>query len=81
MKITIDISDTLMREATKVAQGEGVTLAALVERGLRRLIAETGQRPPFKLRRASFGGSGLQHERRDASAEAILDLSYKGRGS
>ena len=54
MKTTIEISDPLLREARKLAAREGVTLRALVERGLRRVVAETKPDPAFKLRRASF---------------------------
>ena len=38
MKTTIEISDPLLREARKLAEREGVTLRALVERGLRRVV-------------------------------------------
>jgi hypothetical protein len=81
MKITIDIHDAPLREAGEVAKGEGVTLAALVERGLRTVTAEIRQNPRFKLRRASFKGDGLHPELRDASGEAIRDLANEGRGS
>ena len=46
---------------------EGVTLRALVERGLRRVVAETKHAVPFKLRRASFKGRELRVALRDAS--------------
>src|ERR1700747_2063188 len=59
MKTTIEISDPLLREARKLAERDGVTLRALVERGLRRVVAETKPAAPFKLRRASFKGRGL----------------------
>jgi hypothetical protein len=58
MKTTIEISDPLLREARKLAEREGVTLRALVERGLRRVVTETKAVAPFKLRRASFKGKG-----------------------
>ena len=80
MKTTIEISDALLREARKVAAREGVTLRALVERGLHRVLAETKQRPPFRMRDGRFGGNGLQPEVRDASFEQLLDMSYEGRG-
>jgi hypothetical protein len=60
MKTTIEISDLLLRQARKLAAREGVTLRALVERGLRRVVTETKPGAPFKLRRASFKGKGLQ---------------------
>ncbi|MGH7034695.1 MAG: hypothetical protein ACREFL_13265 [Stellaceae bacterium] len=80
MKTTIEISDPLMREARKVATREGVTLRALVERGLHRVVAETKRGVPFKLRRASFKGKGRQAELGDASWERLRDLAYEGRG-
>jgi hypothetical protein len=82
MKTTIEISDSLLREARKVAAREGVTLRTLVERGLHRVVADTkGGGPPFKLRRVSFKGKGLQAEQRDASWERLRDLAYEGRGA
>ena len=81
MKTTIEISDPLLREARKVAAREGVTLRTLVERGLHRVVAEKKSgSPPFKLRRASFKGRGLQTDQHDASWEKLRDLAYEGRG-
>ena len=80
MKTTIEISDPLLREARKLAEREGVTLRALVERGLRRVVVETKPGAPFKLRRASFKGRGLQAEARGASWDRLRDLAYEGRG-
>jgi hypothetical protein len=77
MKTTVEISDSLLREARRLAAREGVTLRALVERGLHRVIAETKHRAPFKLRRASFKGKGLQSEFRHASWEQVRDLVYR----
>ena len=81
MKTTIEISDPLLREARKLAEREGVTLRALVERGLRRVVTETRPGAPFKLRRASFKGKGLQADVRGASWAGLRDLVYEGRGA
>lgn len=81
MKTTIEISDALLREARKVAAREGVTLRALVERGLHRVVSETKSGAPFKLRRASFKGKGLQADQRDVSWEKLRELIYEGRGA
>jgi len=81
MKTTIEISDPLLREARKLAEREGVTLRALVERGLRRVVTETKAVAPFKLRRASFKGRGLQAELREASWDTLRDLTYQDRGA
>ena len=81
MKTTIEISDALLREARKVAAREGITLRSLVERGLHRVVSETkSPGAPFKLRRASFKGKGLQADQRDASWEKLRELIYEGRG-
>jgi hypothetical protein len=81
MKTTIEISDPLLREARKLAEREGVTLRALVERGLRRVVTETKPGAPFKLRRASFKGEGFQADVRGASWGRLRDLAYEGRGA
>ena len=81
MKTTVEISDPLLREARKLAAREGVTLRTLVERGLRRVVAETKPSAPFKLRKASFKGRGLQPALRDASWDKLRDLAYAGRGA
>jgi hypothetical protein len=36
---------------------------------------------PFKLRRASFKGRGLQAELREASWDTLRDLTYRDRGA
>ena len=81
MKTTVEISESLLREAREVAAREGVTLRTLVERGLHRVVADTQRGVPFKLRRASFKGKGLQQELGEASWERLRDLAYKDRGA
>jgi len=81
MKTTVEISDSLLREARRLAAREGITLRTLVERGLLRVISETKYGTPFKLRRASFKGKGLHPDLQDASWERLRDLAYQDRGS
>ena len=81
VKTTVEISDPLLDEARKLAVREGVTLRTLVERGLHRVVADSKERPAFKLRRASFKGNGLQAEFRGASWERIRDAAYEDRGA
>jgi Bacterial antitoxin of type II TA system, VapB len=80
MKTTLDISDPLLREARKIATRDRTTLRALVEQGLRKIIAERKVGRPFKLRIVTFNGEGLVRELRDADWEKIRDLAYEGRG-
>jgi hypothetical protein len=81
MKTTVEIPDSLFREVRRLAAREGVTLRALVERGLHRVVAETKSGAPFKLRRASFKGQGLQRELRGASWDRLRDRIYEDRGA
>jgi hypothetical protein len=79
MKTTIDIADPLLREARKLAEHEGTTVRAIVERGLRLAVAEARTKRPFKLRDASVGGEGLTPEFRDAGWEKVRDAIYDER--
>jgi hypothetical protein len=81
MKVTIDIPDALSREARKFAAREGITLSALIERGLRRVLTKAKpfkelSNKPFKMRDGRFEGNGLRPELRGASWAAIRALSY-----
>jgi len=80
MKTTIQIPDSLLKEARKLATEEHTTLKALMEEGLRRIISEHRQRGKFKLRKATFRGKGLQPHLEGATWERIRDISYEGRG-
>jgi Arc/MetJ family transcription regulator len=79
MKTTIEIADALLAEARRAAEAQGVTLRALVEEALRRVLRERRGRE-FRLRRASFKGSGLNPQVREGSWERISELIYEGRG-
>lgn len=80
MKTTLELSDPLLREARQLAAREGTTLRALVEQGLRHILEEKKRSKPFRLRKASFKGEGLQAEFHDASWERLRDAIYEGRG-
>jgi hypothetical protein len=80
MKTTVQIPDSLFEEARKLAHRERTTLKALIQDGLRRVIAERKRRGRFKLRKATFKGTGLQPQLAGASWEKIRELSYEGRG-
>ena len=80
MKTTIQIPDSLFEEVRKLAAKEKTTLKALVEEGLRLILAKHSQRSIFRLRKASFKGKGLQPGLTEASWEQIRDRIYEGRG-
>jgi Arc/MetJ family transcription regulator len=80
MKTTIEISDSLLDEAKRLAAKEGTTVRAYVEQGLRRIVAERKSRGLFRLRKAAFKGKGLQPGVQDATWERIREAIYQGRG-
>lgn len=80
MKTTVEIPDSLLEEARKLASRERTTVRALVEEGLRRIIGERNRASVFKLRKVTFKGDGLQPHVAGASWERIRDAAYEGRG-
>jgi hypothetical protein len=81
MKTTVEIPNALLEEAKKLAAREGTTVRALVEQGLRHVLAERKQGGAFRLRKASFKGDGLQPGMAGASWEKIREAAYEGRGA
>jgi hypothetical protein len=82
MKTTVDIPDPLLEEARRAAEREGTTLRALVEAGLRRVLAERrGKAISFRLRDARFRGEGLQPGVVSGDWDAIRRAVYEGRGA
>ena len=80
MKTTIQIPDSLLKEARKLANEERTTLKSLMEEGLRRIVSERKRRGSFNLRKATFKGKGLQPNLTGATWDQIRDISYEGRG-
>jgi mRNA-degrading endonuclease RelE of RelBE toxin-antitoxin system len=81
MKTTVDIRDPLLKQAKRLPARERTTLRALVEEGLRRITTERQRSTPFKLRKVSFRGKGLQPRMAGASWQQIRDAAYEGRGA
>jgi hypothetical protein len=82
MKTTLEVSDPLLEEAKAVAVRERTTLRALVEEGLRIVLATKRKRSArFRLRKASVKGTGLQEGFERAPWERIRDAAYGGRGA
>lgn len=81
MKTTIDIADSLLQQAKRLAAAEGTTVRELVEVGLRNVLQQRQSRSvPFKLRRASFKGKGLQPAMQEVHWDDIRERAYAGRG-
>jgi hypothetical protein len=81
MKTTVDISPTLLTAAKKRALRERTTLRALIERGLRQVLAEPKGSERFRLRKATFKGKGLQHGVAEGDWDHIRDLAYESHGA
>lgn len=58
MKTTIEVSDALFNSAKQLAQKKQITMRALIEDGLRRVLndSQTKATPAFKLKDASVKG-------------------------
>lgn len=79
MKTTVEINDSLLKQAKEFAAREGTSVRALIEAGLREQLEKS--KHPFKLRDASFGGSGMHPEWQGAGWDKIRDAIYEGRGA
>lgn len=80
MKTTIDISDSLLQEAKKLAVEQNVTLRSIFEQGLREILSKEKTSHVFKLRKASFKGKGMQEEFLGRDWRKIRDSIYEGHG-
>lgn len=80
MKTMLDIADPPLREARDVAAREATTVDALVEQGLRHVLADRRAEPAFRLRKASFAGRGLAPAARDAGWDRLREIAHEGRG-
>lgn len=77
MKTTIELGDSLLAEAKRLAAEENTTLRALVEAGLREVLGKHRKRAaPFRLRRVTTKGRGLRPALQDASWQQLRELAY-----
>ena len=80
MKTTVEIPELLLGEVRRLAAREGTTLRALIEEGLRRILAERKRTGAFRLRRATFKGNGLQPAAAGSTWDRLREMAYEGRG-
>ncbi len=80
MKTTIDIADSLLEEAKRVAAREKTTVKSLVESGLREVLTGRRSAESFRLRQASFKGQGVQSGLKEGDWSRIREIAYDGRG-
>ena len=82
MKTTIELAPALLDSAKRLARREGRTLRALVEEGLRHVLASRGaRRQQFQLPDACFNGQGVQPGIEEGRWADVRDQIYKGRGA
>jgi hypothetical protein len=81
MKTTVELSDSLLRQAKQIAVKERTTVKALIEQGLRIVVADRKRRPGFTLRKAAFRGDGLVSGRSLQDWPAIREFVYAERGA
>lgn len=81
MKTTVQIPDRLLADARRIASREGTTLKAVIEEALIRLVRGRHNSRPFKLRKATFRGTGMHPDFADGSWSRIRDAIYEGRGT
>ena len=78
MKTTVEIPDSLFKEAKRYAAEREIPFREVVEFGLRRVLAESsGKRKPFKLNKCAFKGDGMV---KDFTWDEIMEITYEGRG-
>ncbi|MDN5931349.1 MAG: type II toxin-antitoxin system VapB family antitoxin [Pseudonocardia sp.] len=77
MKTTVNLPDALVREAQELARQQRTTLKELIEDGLRTVLVQRRDEPPFVMEDLSVGGRGLQPEFRGAGWDRIRDAIYQ----
>jgi hypothetical protein len=81
MKTTVDIADPLLMQAKRLAVKRGTTLKALMEQGLRQVVAEKSAEAAYRFVPVTFKGDGMRPEVEAGGWETIRDLIYEGRGA
>jgi hypothetical protein len=79
MEITVDISDSLLKDVKRLVARDQTTIRALIEEELRRVTAERRTAKAFKLRNVSFRGKGLRPPMAGASWLQIREAAYENR--
>jgi hypothetical protein len=81
MKTTIEINDALLLRAKQLATERQQTLRSILEAALRQFLdTNTELQTPFKLRKHSFCGRGLQSPLTEGNWTMIREQIYEGQG-
>ena len=79
MKTTIDIADPLLAQVKRLAARQGTTVKALVEQGLRRVVADKQKDAAFVFCPVTDGNPKAKAPM--MSWEEMRDIIYEGRGA
>ncbi|NEP14640.1 MAG: hypothetical protein F6J92_33900 [Symploca sp. SIO1A3] len=81
MKTTIEINDALLLRAKQLAAERQQTFKSILEAALRQFLdANTKPKTPFKLRKHSFRGRGLQSHLTEGNWTMIREQIYERQG-
>ncbi|MBF0107315.1 MAG: type II toxin-antitoxin system VapB family antitoxin [Deltaproteobacteria bacterium] len=82
MKTTIDISNSLFKEARALAEKNSTTFRAVVESALRLFLGTQKRgRKVFKLKKHSINGKGLVEELAEGDWSKVRSKIYEGHGT
>ena len=76
MKITIDIQDELLTRAKQYARKSGCTLRAVVEEGLREILAGPKHRTQYRLPDLSTGNPSSSDPMESYSRQDLREIIY-----
>ncbi len=79
MKTTVEISDALLDRARRRAREVGKPMRALIEEGLRLVLAEESSRPAFRLEDRSIGDPDAPNPLETFSWQDLRDEIYERR--
>ncbi len=81
MKTTIEIRDELLMRAKRHAKGTGRPLRAVVEEGLRLVLANSSRSTPYRLADRSVGDPDAGDPMEMLSWQDLREEIYRGRSS
>lgn len=79
MKTTVEINNTLLDRARLRAKETGQPLRAVIEDGLRQLLAKPLPKTRYKMEDCRYGNPEDPDPTRNLTWEEIRDLIYEGR--
>ena len=79
MKTTVELRDSLLARAKRHAKRTGQPLRALIEEGLRRVLADEECPKPYRLPDRSVGKAGDENPLESLSWQDLRDEIYGGR--